>query len=126
MFDISNELSTKTIKRLYFLKCSFLFIFLKKYLTMNLKVIKRALYPLLLLLIPLFGNLFSNQVNWSLFDFIVMGFLLVLTGLSIHFIIKKVTNKKLRIVPIIFVIIIFLMIWAELAIGVFGSPIAGI
>ena len=34
-------------------------------------------------------------------------------------------NKKLRIVPIIFVITIFLMIWAELAIGVFGSPIAG-
>ena len=126
MFDISNELSTKTIKRLYFLKCSFLFIFLKKYLTMNLKVIKRALYPLLLLLIPLFGNLFSNQVNWSLFDFIVMGLLLVLTGLSIHFIKEKVRNKKLRIVPIIFVIIIFLMIWAELAIGVFGSPIAGI
>jgi len=28
-------------------------------------------------------------------------------------------------VPIIFVLIIFLMIWAELAIGVFGSPIAG-
>jgi len=92
---------------------------------MNLKAIKRALSPLLLLFIPLFGNLFFNQVNWSLFDFIVMGVLLVLTGLSIHFILEKVVNKKLRILPIIFVIIIFLMIWAELAIGVFGSLIAG-
>ena len=92
---------------------------------MNLTVIKRALSPLLLLLIPVFGNLFSAQVNWSLFDFIFMGLLLVLTGLSILFIIEKVRNKKLRIVPIIFVITIFLMIWAELAIGVFGSPIAG-
>ena len=92
---------------------------------MNLKAIKRALSPLLLLFIPLFGNLFFYQVNWSLFDFIVMGFLLVLTGLSIHFILEKVVNKKLRILPIIFVIIIFLMIWAELAIGVFGSLIAG-
>jgi hypothetical protein len=112
------------IKPLYYYSVT-VFLFLKKYLIMNLTVIKRALPPLLLLLIPLFGNLFSNQVNWSLFDFIVMGLLLVLTGLSIHFIKEKVRNKKLRIVPIIFVIIIFLMIWAELAIGVFGSPIAG-
>ena len=92
---------------------------------MNLTLIKRTLSPLLLLLIPLFGSLFSNQVNWSLFDFIVMGFLLVSTGLSIQFILEKVRNKTFRIVPIIFVLIIFLMIWAELAVGVFGSLIAG-
>ena len=92
---------------------------------MNLTLIKRTLSPLLLLLIPLFGSLFSNQVNWSLFDFIVMGVLLVLAGLSIHFILEKVRNKTFRVVPIIFVLIIFLMIWAELAVGVFGSPIAG-
>jgi len=76
-------------------------------------------------LIPLFGRLFSNQVNWSLFDFIVMGFLLGLTGLSIHFIIEKLRNKTFKIVTIIFALIIFLMIWVELAVGVFGSPITG-
>ena len=92
---------------------------------MNLTLIKRTLSPLLLLLIPLFGSLFSNQVNWSLFDFIVMGFLLGLTGLSIHFIIEKLRNKTFKIVTIIFALIIFLMIWVELAVGVFGSPIAG-
>ena len=90
---------------------------------MNLTLIKRTLSPLLLLLIPLFGNIFSNQVNWSLFDFIFMGFLLVLTGLSIHFILEKVRNKAFRIVPIIFVLIIFLMIWAELAVGVLWGMI---
>lgn len=92
---------------------------------MNLTLIKRTLSPLLLLLIPLFGNLFSNQVNWSLFDFIVMGFLLGLTGLSIHFIIEKLRNKTFKIVTIIFALIIFLVIWVELAVGVFGSPITG-
>ena len=92
---------------------------------MNLTLIKRTLSPLLLLLIPLFGNCYSNQVNWYLFDFILMGFLFVLTGLSIHFILEKVRNKTFRIVPIIFVLIIFLMVWAELAVGVFGSLIAG-
>ncbi len=92
---------------------------------MNLTVIKRVFSPLLLLLIPLFGNIFSKQVNWSLFDFIVMGFLLGLTGLSIHFIIEKLRNKTFKIVTIIFALIIFIMIWVELAVGVFGSPITG-
>lgn len=92
---------------------------------MNLTVTKRVLSPLILLLIPLFGTIFSNQVNWSLFDFIIMGSLLGLLGLSIHFILEKVKNKTVRIVPIVFVLIIFLMIWAELAVGVFGSPFAG-
>ena len=92
---------------------------------MNLTVIKRVFSPLLLLLIPLFGNIFSKQVNWSLFDFIVMGFLLGLTGLTIHFIIEKLRNKTFKIVTIIFALIIFLMIWVELAVGVFGSPITG-
>ena len=91
---------------------------------MNLTITKRVLSPLSLLLIPLFGNIFSNQVNWSLFDFIIMGLLLGMLGIIIHYIMEKVRNKTFRIVPIIFVLIIFLMIWAELAVGVFGSLIA--
>jgi ABC-type microcin C transport system permease subunit YejE len=54
-----------------------------------------------------------------------MGTLLGLFGLSVHLIIEKVKNKTLRIVPVLFVIIIFLIIWAELAVGIFGSPFAG-
>ena len=92
---------------------------------MNLTLTKRVLSPLSLLLIPLFGNIFSNQVNWSLFDFIIMGLLLGMLGIIIHYILEKVRDKTFRIVPIIFVLIIFLMIWAELAVGGFGSPIAG-
>lgn len=92
---------------------------------MNLTLTKRVLSPLSLLLIPFIGNIFSNQVNWSLFDFIIMGLLLGMLGIIIHFILEKVRDKTFRIVPIIFVLIIFLLIWAELAVGIFGSPIAG-
>ena len=92
---------------------------------MSLIATKRVISPLFLLFIPLFGALFSNQVNWSLFDFIIMGTLLGLFGLSVHLIIEKVKNKTLRIVPVLFVIIIFLIIWAELAVGIFGTPFAG-
>ena len=92
---------------------------------MNLTLTKSVLSPLSLLLIPLFGNIFSNQVNWSLFDFIIMGLLFGMLGIIIHCILEKVSNKIFRIVPIIFVLITFLMIWAELAVGIFGSLIAG-
>ena len=92
---------------------------------MNLTLTKRVLSPLSLLLIPFIGNIFSNQVNWSLFDFIIMGLLLGMLGIIIHFILENVRDKTFRIVSIIFVLIIFLIIWAELAVGVFGSPIAG-
>jgi hypothetical protein len=92
---------------------------------MNLTITKRVLSPLSLLLIPLFGNIFSNQVNWSLFDFIIMGHLLGVLGIIIHYIMEKVRNKTFRIVTIIFVLIIFLIFWAELSVGVFESLIAG-
>jgi hypothetical protein len=92
---------------------------------MNLTITKRVLSPLSLLLIPLFGNIFSNQVNWSLFDFIIMGLLLGVLGIIIHYIMEKVRNKTFRIVTIIFVLIIFLIFWAELSVGVFESLIAG-
>ena len=92
---------------------------------MNLTITKRVLTPLSLLLIPLFGNIFSNQVNWSLFDFIIMGLLLGVLGIIIHYIMEKVRNKTFRIVTIIFVLTIFLIFWAELSVGVFESLIAG-
>jgi len=92
---------------------------------MNPSTAKRILSPLALLLIPFFGTIFSNQVNWSLFDFIVMGVILGLFGLSIHFVFEKIKQKKLRIILLFLIVLFFLMIWAELAVGIFGSPFAG-
>ncbi|MEL0074225.1 MAG: hypothetical protein VW710_07225 [Flavobacteriaceae bacterium] len=80
---------------------------------------------LLLLLIPLTAMQFSSEVNWSLFDFVIMGFLLLALGFSIRFIRNKKSVLKYPLLMIIAVVVLFFIIWAELAVGIFGSPFAG-
>ena len=82
-------------------------------------------HPLILLVFPLIGNLVSTAVNWSWFDFMVMGSLLLGLGLSTSFVLKKFKQSPNRLSYLSAVIIVFLLIWAELAVGVFGSPLAG-
>ena len=80
---------------------------------------------LLLLLIPLAAMQFSSEVNWSLFDFVIMGFLLLSLGFGIRFIRNKKSVLKYPLLMIIAVVVLFFIIWAELAVGIFGSPFAG-
>ena len=86
---------------------------------------KRILYPLLLLLIPLIGMTITDEINWSPFDFIIMGFLLTFLGIGINFVINRTKNFKNRILYIGILVLIFLLIWAELSVGIFGTPFAG-
>lgn len=79
----------------------------------------------ILLLIPFIAMQFTDSVNWSLSDFVVMGLLLSGTGLLCEFTLRKVKTTKNRIIICLIIILIFILIWAELAVGIFGSPIAG-
>lgn len=72
-----------------------------------------------LLMIPLIAMQFTDEVQWGFFDFLVMGILLLATGLSIDFIARKVRNRQNRILMILGAIFAFLLIWAELAVGIF-------
>ena len=86
---------------------------------------KVIFYPLFLLLIPTFGMMFSDQFNWSIFDFITMGIFLLVLGIGINFILNKVKKVSLRYVLISLLLLIFSLIYVELSVGVFGSPFAG-
>jgi hypothetical protein len=86
---------------------------------------KRIFYPLFLLLIPLIGMMFTDEINWTLSDFSIMGFLLIVLGLGIHLVSTRTKNLKFRILYILIVCLLFLLIWAELAVGIFGTPFAG-
>lgn len=78
-----------------------------------------------LLLIPFIGMQFTNEVLWSAFDFVVMGTLLLGFGLTAEFIFRKLKNKTYKLGWIVFLVIVFLLIWIELAVGIFNSPFAG-
>lgn len=78
-----------------------------------------------LLLIPFIAMQFTNEVNWSFFDFVVMGILLLGAGLLCELALRKVSKISHRIVIILTILFLFVLIWAELAVGIFGTPIAG-
>lgn len=78
-----------------------------------------------LLLIPLIAMQFTSEVDWSPFDFLVMGTLLLGTGLLVELVLRKVKKAEHRIALCAAVLVLFLLIWAELAVGIFGTPFAG-
>lgn len=78
-----------------------------------------------LLLIPIIAMQFSSEVVWTASDFIIMGILLLVTGLGIDLVLRKVSSSKNRLIMGGIILALFFMIWAELAVGVFGTPFAG-
>lgn len=79
----------------------------------------------ILLLIPLIAMQFTDEVNWTFFDFVIAGFLLLGFGLICEVLLRKLKKIKYRIAICLALIIIFLLIWADLAIGIFGFPFSG-
>lgn len=61
---------------------------------------------------------FTDEVNWSLSDFIFAGILLFGAGLLIQLVISKVKVRKYRITFVIVILILLILIWAELAVGI--------
>lgn len=84
-----------------------------------------ALTVALLLLIPFIAMQFTNEVDWSFFDFVIAGILLFSTGLAFDVVIRKVKNKNYRLGMLAIIALALFLIWAELAVGIFGTPFAG-
>jgi len=91
----------------------------------NKRLLIILLITIILLLIPLIAMQFTNEVNWTLFDFIIAGFLIFGIGLIFELTLRKIKNVKYRIVMFAVILLTFLLLWAELAVGIFGTPISG-
>ncbi len=68
---------------------------------------------------------FTKEVNWTISDFLVMGILLFTTVFTIDFVLKKLKTLKSRLILIVGIVVLLALVWAELAVGIFGSPLAG-
>lgn len=91
----------------------------------NKRIISIILAVPVLLMIPLIAMQFTDEVNWTLSDFIIMGILLLSTGVICELVIRSVKNSTYRIALCIVVLFMLFLIWAELAVGVFGTPFSG-
>ena len=78
-----------------------------------------------ILLIPFVAMQFTGEVDWTASDFVIMGVLLFGTGLLLQFAANKLRGTKSRLIAIAAIAFVFLFVWAELAVGIVGSPFAG-
>lgn len=74
-----------------------------------------------LLLIPIIAMQFTNEIVWSLSDFILMGFLLFIPALA-YTLITRNTGDIIYKVALGFALFTgFFLIWSNLAVGIIGS-----
>ena len=70
-------------------------------------------------MIPLISMQFTDEVNWGKLDFSVAAILLVVL-FSVHELLEmRIKSDSKKRLSIIFSIIIFIIVWVELAVGVF-------
>lgn len=78
-----------------------------------------------LLSVPLIAMQFTLEVNWTVFDFLVAGLLLIINALSIEFVLQKCKSKTRKIMICSIILLVLFLIWIELAVGIFGSVFSG-
>jgi hypothetical protein len=90
------------------------------------KIIKSTLLITAVILGSIFIAMqFTESVNWSTFDFLVAAILLLGGGLIIDLIWRLIKNPTIKLAVAIGILLLVLLLWLELAVGVFGTPLSG-
>ncbi|WP_449388493.1 hypothetical protein [Chryseobacterium lineare] len=81
--------------------------------------------PALLLATAFFANLLMKDWNWSIFDFIVATVILFGTAFFVNLV--ALSNKAFitKVLISLVILMIVCLVWIELAVGIFGSFLAG-
>lgn len=87
----------------------------------NKRLIGIVFAIVVLLSIPLVAMQFTDEVDWSVGDFVVMGFLLFGTGLTYEYAARKAGNTAYRAAVGVALVTAFLLTWINLAVGIIGS-----
>ncbi len=90
-------------------------------MTLAKSLVRVAFATALLLLIPLVAMQFTQEVNWTPSDFVVMGGLLFGAGASYVLLVRMGSNGTYRVAVGVAVLAGLLLVWANLAVGLVGS-----
>jgi hypothetical protein len=90
-------------------------------MTLTKSIIRVALVTAFILLIPLVAMQFTTEVNWTWSDFVVAGALFFGAGLLFTLLARLGNNRPYRLAVGVAVAAGFLLVWANLAVGLVGS-----
>jgi hypothetical protein len=79
-----------------------------------------ALATITILFLPWSAMQYTDAVNWSLSDFMVMGFLLFGFG-SLFVVVARRVKREYWLAIGVTILAVFIYIWAELAVGIFAD-----
>lgn len=92
-------------------------------------LLKRKLITVSLVLcvlaIPFTAMQFTQEVKWSLLDFVIAATLLSAFAFFIEYILRKTIPTKNKIAFIIIATLLLIIVWLELAVGIFNTPLSG-
>ncbi len=87
----------------------------------NKNIIRLAIMTALVLLVPLLAMQFTDDVDWSVFDFVAFGALLFGSGLAYELIARRSGNSAYRAAIGMAVAAAFLLVWINGAVGIIGN-----
>ncbi|MEO5690597.1 MAG: hypothetical protein ABIQ64_00220 [Candidatus Saccharimonadales bacterium] len=70
---------------------------------------------------PLIAMIFTDEVKWGPFDFIVIGSLLIVAGTAYTILADRMKESRHRFALLCVTVLTVLYLWAELAVGIFTN-----
>ena len=84
-------------------------------------ILRVAGITITVLLLPFIAMQFRDDVYWTMSDFVIAAVVLFSTGMILELIIRMTRDKDRRLLLVLFVLAIFMYVWAELAVGIFTN-----
>ena len=71
------------------------------------------------LVTPVVAMRFTHEVNWTAFDFLAAGALLIGAGLTLELVVWRVRSVRARVAITVAILAVVLLGWAQGAVGIF-------
>lgn len=94
---------------------------MKNQTTFSQSVLRVALVTVLILMVPMVAMQFTSEVDWGIFDFIVMGALIFGTGFLYVLVTRSAINIAYKVAMGLALGTTLFMTWANLGVGLIGS-----